>query len=273
MNVADLTTSNPADPRTRSGGVIRIMRSWINRLIGASERTTTATAPALPPLDILGNGPAPTTRCRNNDLASPLPSAAPHSPLPSVTAVASTAATPAVTVEPNTVYLDTETTGLFGDIRIVELAIVDDAGNVLIDTLVDPLLPIPAGATAVHGIDDVAVAGKPTLDELMPRVHAAIRGKTVVIYNAAYDQKLFPGRLGEANSVQCALRRFKLLAIAGGSGNGTLIRAAAWANHAWTGAQHRALADALAARSVWRMLEAREVLVGRIATQPSARGS
>ena len=153
------------------------------------------------------------------------------------------------------VYLDTETTGLGGDIRIVDLAIVDDTGNTLIDTLVDPLVPIPRGATAIHGIYDEDVAGMPTLDDIMPRVRDAIRGRGVVIYNASYDQKLFSGRLDAAHSVHCAMRRFKQLPIAVGNGNGTLTRAAVWANHEWTGVQHRALADALAARTVWQRLE------------------
>jgi DNA polymerase III alpha subunit (gram-positive type) len=127
-----------------------------------------------------------------------------------------------------TVYLDTETTGLAGDVRIVELAIVDDAGEPLLDTLLDPLIPIPSQATAIHGIGDDDVAGCPTLDELLPRIDAAIRGTRVVIYNVSYDQRLFPDRLAPARSVHCAMRRFKQLAVAQGRGNGTLARAAAW---------------------------------------------
>src|SRR3982750_387678 len=52
------------------------------------------------------------------------------------------------------VYLDTETTGLFGDVRIVDVAIVDDAGEVLVDTLVDPGIPIPVETSRIHGIFD-----------------------------------------------------------------------------------------------------------------------
>lgn len=42
---------------------------------------------------------------------------------------------------PTTIYLDTETTGLdafFGD-EIVEIAIIDEKGKVLLNTLVQPL--------------------------------------------------------------------------------------------------------------------------------------
>lgn len=163
------------------------------------------------------------------------------------------------TTTTETVYLDTETTGLGPEARIVELAIADDMGRAVLDTLVDPLIPIPMGATAIHGIGDDDVAGKPTLFDLLPRLDEVIAGRRVVIYNASYDQPLFPCRLRAARSVHCAMRRFKQLPIAVGRGNGTLSRAADWAGHTWSGAAHRALADALATRTVWRRLESRGV--------------
>lgn len=158
-----------------------------------------------------------------------------------------------------TVFLDTETTGLFGDVRIVEIAIVDHLGRPLVDTLVNPGIPIPWKASGVHGIYDADVAGHPTLSQLMPEVNAAVRDRRVVIYNAAYDQRLFPCGLREAEAVLCAMRRFKQLELARGRGNGTLSAAATWARHEWTGVAHRALADALAARTVWARLERERV--------------
>ena len=158
-----------------------------------------------------------------------------------------------------TVFLDTETTGLGGDARIVEVAIVDHLGRALVDTLVNPGIPIPWQASRVHGIHDDDVAGCPSLAQLMPHVDAAVRGRRVVIYNAAYDQPLFPCRLRSAGAVLCAMRRFKQLELAAGRGNGTLSAAASWAGHVWTGDAHRALADALAARTVWARLERERV--------------
>ena len=51
----------------------------------------------------------------------------------------------------NCAILDTETTGLYDDAEIVEISIIDENGGVLLDTLVKPLKPIPAEATAIHG--------------------------------------------------------------------------------------------------------------------------
>ena len=82
-------------------------------------------------------------------------------------------------------YLGTKTTGLSpanGD-RIVELAIVDSAGNVLIDTLIDPGRTISPRATRVHGITDEMVRGKPSLTHVMPAVIELVRGEELVIYN------------------------------------------------------------------------------------------
>lgn len=161
----------------------------------------------------------------------------------------------------DTVYLDTETTGLGADARIVEVAIADDAGRPLVNTLVNPGIAIPWGASSIHGIFDEDVAGMPGLADLMPRIDEAIGGRRVVIYNVSYDQRLFPCRLGRAGAVLCAMRRFKQVPVARGAGNGTLAKAADWAGHQWSGAAHRALADALATRTVWQALNAQGVPV------------
>ena len=62
--------------------------------------------------------------------------------------------------------LDTETTGLGSDARICQIAAIDLHSNVLIDTLVNPECPIPADATAIHGITDEMVKDAPTLFDL-----------------------------------------------------------------------------------------------------------
>ncbi len=151
------------------------------------------------------------------------------------------------------VYLDTETTGLSaanGD-AIVEIAIVDHRGRPLVDTLIDPQRPIPWAATRVHGIRDDMVRGKPTLKQILPLVRNAIRDNELVIYNASFDVSFFPDRLADAGSVRCAMRAFN---TARGGRAHKLAAAAAHVGHKWSGSAHRALADALACRSVWEWL-------------------
>ena len=152
------------------------------------------------------------------------------------------------------IFLDTETTGFSpadGD-AVVEIAIVNDAGQTLIDTLVDPRRAIPWQASNVHGISDDMVRGKPTLEQVLPCIREVISGEQVVIYNAAFDAPFFPGRLREARMVSCAMVRF---ADALDGRWRKLDVAARHVGHRWTGDAHRALADALACRSVWLWLE------------------
>jgi DNA polymerase III epsilon subunit-like protein len=154
-----------------------------------------------------------------------------------------------------TIYLDTETTGLSpaaGD-AVVEIAIVDSSGRAVLNTLVDPGRAIPWQATNVHGITNDMVRGRPTLGQLMPQIRQIISHETVVIYNSSFDTPFFPGRLEEALSIECAMRRFTN--ETGGGRWKKLEVAAQKAGHRWTGNAHRALADALACRSVWDWLE------------------
>lgn len=153
------------------------------------------------------------------------------------------------------IFLDTETTGLDPALdRIVELAIVDEYGLPLLNTLVNPQRAIPAQATAIHGITDAMVQDAPTLEALMPLILAAVAGRVLVIYNASYDMAFLPTIVGMVDRVECAMQM--AMNAMQQQRWPKLVAAAAWANHQWSGSAHRALADALAARSVYaRALE------------------
>lgn len=85
------------------------------------------------------------------------------------------------------VVWDTETTGLGDEARIVSIGAVDQAGVVVLDTLVNPGVPIPPGATAIHGVTDEMVADAPTFADVYPAIRAALHRRRWVIYNAGYD--------------------------------------------------------------------------------------
>lgn len=88
--------------------------------------------------------------------------------------------------DPRAVVLDTETTDLDG--FLVEIAVVDTTGTPLLDTLVNPGVPISPGAQAVHGITDAMVAEAPTFASLFDDLTALLHGRTVIAYNAAFDR-------------------------------------------------------------------------------------
>ncbi|MET9294851.1 3'-5' exonuclease [Streptomyces sp. NPDC003077] len=83
--------------------------------------------------------------------------------------------------------VDTETTGLTATSRIVEIAVTTASGKVLLNTLVNPGEPIPAEATALHGITDAMVADAPSFSTILPRLTEALAGRRIVIYNREYD--------------------------------------------------------------------------------------
>jgi len=88
----------------------------------------------------------------------------------------------------NPVFVDTETTGLSGDDEICEIAVVDLAGNVLINSLVKPTKPIPQAASEVHGITNEMVAGAPTFRDVLPKLNEVLHGRTVLVYNLEFDE-------------------------------------------------------------------------------------
>lgn len=85
--------------------------------------------------------------------------------------------------------LDTETTGL-DDGEVVQIAIVNSAGDTLLDTLVKPNRPIPRDATNIHGITDEMCKDAPTWIDLAPQIKQILDGKLLVVYNAVYDRKI-----------------------------------------------------------------------------------
>ena len=84
------------------------------------------------------------------------------------------------------VILDTETTGLLAP-EAVSVAVVDDRGRPLLHQLVRPEKLIEPEAARLTGLSLEALEGKPSFLEIAPSVADAIRGRRVVIYNAAYD--------------------------------------------------------------------------------------
>jgi len=86
------------------------------------------------------------------------------------------------------VVFDLETTGTDVDNdRIVQIALVrvaPDGRKAQLSSLVNPLRPIPAGATAVHGITDADVRDQPTFAQLCPEVEEMLRGADLAGYNS-----------------------------------------------------------------------------------------
>jgi DNA polymerase-3 subunit epsilon len=88
------------------------------------------------------------------------------------------------------IYLDTETTGLEKTDEIVEISIIDDAGIVLLNSLVKPSQTIPASATRIHRITNEMVQKAPAWPILWQQVRPLVISKTIVAYNSDFDYRL-----------------------------------------------------------------------------------
>lgn len=65
------------------------------------------------------------------------------------------------------IFYDTETTGVRPDRdRVIEIAAYDPVREQTFEKLINPGIPIPAEASAIHGISDRMVAGSPTFKEI-----------------------------------------------------------------------------------------------------------
>lgn len=109
--------------------------------------------------------------------------------------------------------LDTETTGVDEDARVVEIAWIELDANLdeiqRIRSLIDPEMPIPPSAMGVHHITDEMVENEPTLNEFFDKlrpIDLAPNDRVVLIaHNAQFDQRFVEDFLPISETV-CTLR-------------------------------------------------------------------
>ncbi|HEX7674527.1 MAG TPA: 3'-5' exonuclease [Bdellovibrio sp.] len=89
------------------------------------------------------------------------------------------------------IAFDFETTGTVPGVdQIVEIGavrFVNGEPEAVFSTLVDPLRPIPPGASNVNGIFDHMVKGKPTIDTLLESFAEFCGDDVMVAHNAPFD--------------------------------------------------------------------------------------
>lgn len=93
--------------------------------------------------------------------------------------------------------LDFETTGIDPtQCRIVEAAVVSESGDTLFHSLLNPGIPVPPEASAIHGYTDAMLATRPRFAEVAPALLASLDGRTLAGYNViAYDLPLLNAEL------------------------------------------------------------------------------
>ena len=106
--------------------------------------------------------------------------------------------------------LDFETTGLDSTIgRVVEIGAIrfrlGSEGCVeeaALACLVDPGMPIPRQASAIHGISDEDVKGAPAFREIVPALLAIADGAVIVAHNVRFDLSFLDAELSRIGAAR-----------------------------------------------------------------------
>lgn len=85
------------------------------------------------------------------------------------------------------VIIDTETTGLDGE--IVQIAAIDLTGRTILDSLVRPRGEIDPEATAVHGLNRFDLMQAPSWPAIRHAVFEILHDHIALIFNAQFDLK------------------------------------------------------------------------------------
>lgn len=89
------------------------------------------------------------------------------------------------------IFYDTETTGVRSEKdRIIEIAAYDPVNNLTFEKLINPGIPIPADATAIHHITNEMVANSPSFAVIGQEFNEFCQGDVVLIAhnNDTFDQ-------------------------------------------------------------------------------------
>ena len=107
------------------------------------------------------------------------------------------------------VCIDTETTGRDPAVdRVIEIGCVFyESGGISRRKgwLINPECPIPAEATAVHGIKDDVVRDAPRFEEIAGELLETLYGAVPVAYNAQFDRDFLMAELGRIERAALAL--------------------------------------------------------------------
>jgi CBS domain-containing protein len=158
------------------------------------------------------------------------------------------------------VTLDTETTGLDPrNARLVEVAAlrIDHGavqGGTTFQSLVAPGVPIPATATAIHGITDADVVAQPSFREIWPDLQRFVGSRIIIGHSIGFDLAVLQRECARAGCAAPSWARLdtRLLAqlVEPRLGNYSLEALSAWLG-AEVRERHRALADAALAAEIF----------------------
>ena len=150
--------------------------------------------------------------------------------------------------------IDVETTGLGTDAEIVEVALVGPHGQTLVDAMVRPRTAPTPGALRLHGLSPDVLRRAPPFEEVFNVLMDLLSAKTVVAYNAPFDQHALNNtcRIAGLSRIgctwECAMARYEQWR----GFHASLDTACEVESIVVEGSRHRAQPDA---QLVWRLIQ------------------
>jgi DNA polymerase III subunit epsilon len=111
------------------------------------------------------------------------------------------------------VLLDTETTGLDPALghRVIEIAAIELSNDLptgqFFHRVLDPERSVPAEATAIHGLRDADLAGKPRFVDVVPEFVAFLGLDPIIAHNAPFDFTFLDSELARCGKAPLDRRR------------------------------------------------------------------
>lgn len=91
-------------------------------------------------------------------------------------------------LNPNAVIIEVQSTGRDNSAEVIEVAVIDLSGTILLDTKVKPRQVIPAESVQYHGIPQHAVEGLPGWHTLGPTLLTLLAGRLVITYGLDFTR-------------------------------------------------------------------------------------
>lgn len=73
----------------------------------------------------------------------------------------------------------------------IEVAVLEQHGTVLLETLVKPVCAVPAEVTAIHGLSNLDLANAPGWPAVAEQLAAVMCKRILVAHNASFDARMF----------------------------------------------------------------------------------
>lgn len=161
----------------------------------------------------------------------------------------------------DTLIIDTETTGLTGTDQVIELAVINGLGHILMDVRVKPTVVINHYAEQVHGISAESLRNMPLWPQYHTQFSRLIENKRLIAFNSPFDTRLLeqtadahglPLRVEAGGcAMQLSVDRF---GSTNSYGTISLSNATRAAGVSFQGKAHSALGDALTTLALIRQI-------------------